>query len=84
MAWFTGPGAARGGGRRSSGPQDGRHRPAGWLNRISRAAQRYARHTTNESHAEALRFLDRLIAIGGGSPEARLEDVAPARDRAAA
>ena len=51
-------------------------------NRISRATQRYARHTTDASHAEALRFVDRLIAIGGGSSEARLEDVAPARGRA--
>ena len=82
MAWFTG-----------EVPRERRTRFLGIetgviagrrLNRISRAAQRYARHTTNESHAEALRFLDRLIAIGGGSPEVRLEDVAPARDRAAA
>jgi hypothetical protein len=40
------------------------------LNRISRATQRYARHTTDASHADALRFIDRLIAIGpAGSGE---------------
>ena len=53
------------------------------LNRISRATQRYARRTTDESHAEALRFVDRLITIGGGSPEPRPEAVVPARERAA-
>ena len=80
MAWFTGEVPRE---RRTrffgieTGPIAGRR-----LNRISRATQRYARRTTDESHAEALRFVDRLIAIGAGSPEVRLEDVAPARDRA--